>query len=75
MPLIPVATRALGRGNREILTSLREWFGFGGVILAATATAFADVHAAAISLAQVLAGTDSDGFAPRWRLRSRRIPS
>jgi uncharacterized membrane protein (DUF4010 family) len=42
---------------------LREWFGSGGVILAAAATGLADVHAAAISLAQVSAGTDSDGFA------------
>ncbi|HZP65491.1 MAG TPA: DUF4010 domain-containing protein [Rudaea sp.] len=39
---------------------LRGWMGRGGVVLAATATGFADVHAAAISLAQVNSGADSD---------------
>jgi uncharacterized membrane protein (DUF4010 family) len=42
---------------------LRGWMGRGGVVLAATATGFADVHAAAISLAQVNAETDPDVFA------------
>lgn len=42
---------------------LREYFGAGGVILAGAATGFADVHAAAISLAQVYAGVDPNGVA------------
>ncbi|MEO5560163.1 MAG: DUF4010 domain-containing protein [Dokdonella sp.] len=42
---------------------LRNWIGPGGVVLAATATGFADVHAAALSLAQMYSGADSDVFA------------
>ncbi|HSX60862.1 MAG TPA: DUF4010 domain-containing protein, partial [Tahibacter sp.] len=34
-------------------TALRRWFGDGGVLAAAAAAGFADVHAAAVSLAQL----------------------
>lgn len=43
--------------------ALREWFGSSGVILAATAVGFADVHAAAISLAQVHGTAEPNVFA------------
>ena len=46
-----------------IAAVLRQWMGSGGVILAAAATGFADVHAAAIGVAQVYAGVDSEEVA------------
>jgi uncharacterized membrane protein (DUF4010 family) len=46
-----------------IAAVLRQWIGTGGVILAATATGFADVHAATLSVAQVYAGVDSNDVA------------
>lgn len=42
---------------------LRNWIGTGGVILAAALAGFADVHAAAIGLAQLPMGTTANIFA------------
>ena len=54
---------AILSGATFLAAVLHGWLGSGGVLLAAAATGFADVHAAAISLAQLSTGANIDVFA------------